>query len=110
MRGRDVGPQRLGAFPGFENDETVRPVVRLERANGHGVDVTGIFDASLFGMHIGDVSAKGFRSFTAAGMGGDDGDDADHCVFLACWSGSPAGGVQTNLTGSASASENGRRA
>ncbi len=44
----------------LENDQTVRPVVRLKCANGRGVDVTGIFDASLFGMHIGNVSAKGF--------------------------------------------------
>ena len=79
MRRRDVRPQRLRALPGFENNETVRPIIRLERADRRGVDVTGIFDAPLFGVHIGDVGAKGGQKFvTAAWIGGDDGDDADH--------------------------------
>jgi len=64
VRRRDVRPQLLRALPGFENNETVLPVSRLERADGRGVDVTRIFDAPLFCVHIGDVGAKGGQKFS----------------------------------------------
>src|ERR1700684_3261250 len=79
VRRGDVSPQGLRAFPGFENDETVRSVRGLKRSDRRGVDVTGIFDAPLFGVHIGNVGAKGGQKLVAAArMGGYDGDYADH--------------------------------
>ena len=82
-------PQRLRAFPGFENDKSIRPEFGLEWADVRGVDVTGIFDAPFFRVHIGNVGAKGGQKLLAtARIGGDDGDYADHVSFLLVASGS----------------------
>ena len=82
MRRRNVIPQRLRTFPGFENNKAIRPEIGLEWTDRRGVNVAGIFNASLFGVHVGNVGAKSGQKFvTAARIGGDDGDDADHLLF-----------------------------
>ena len=77
-----MSPQRLWGIPGFENDQRVRPELGLEWADVRGVDVTGIFDAPFFPVHVGNVGAKGGQKLLAAArIGGDDGDYADHVSF-----------------------------
>ena len=79
VRRGDVSAQRLRARPRFEHGESIRPELGLERADAVGVDMGRVFDAAVFRPHIGDVGLKyGQKLIPEAGLGGKDGDDADH--------------------------------
>ena len=50
--------QGLGALPGFDHRERVRPEFRLKRTDARGVDMRRIFDASLLRPDRRDIGAK----------------------------------------------------
>ena len=83
VRRGGVRPQRLGALPFLDHDESVGPELGLKASDPLGIDRRAIFDAALLGMHRGHIGAEFLEDrFAHAGLGGDDGDDVDHVFPL----------------------------
>ncbi len=57
--------QRLGAFPGFENDKSVRPELSLKWADVRSIDMVGV---PLFRPYRGNVGMKGGSSSRRPGL------------------------------------------
>ncbi len=73
-------PPRPRGFPRIRARQMCPVRTRLERADARSVDMSRIFDASLFRPHRRDVGAeRGQDLVSAAGLSGYDGDYADHC-------------------------------
>src|SRR6266480_126134 len=65
---------------GDHGEEGVRAAAGLDRQRILGIDRGAVFHAALLGAHGRNVGAEDLQDRLAlAGLGGNDGDDMDHC-------------------------------